>query len=93
VKIFSKSMHIYDLYNDFSALCSKRCISETAASMCMCDTPLESLLNGRIGGKFISCIDIISTRRARPTAIAVHLVIVFYMFLWKCFNIIKVAPI
>jgi len=34
------------------ALCSKCCISKTAASIGMFDTPLESLLNGPIGGKF-----------------------------------------
>jgi len=33
--------------------CSKHCNSETAASICMCDTPLESSLNGPIGGMFI----------------------------------------
>jgi len=50
------------------ALCFKRCISET-----------ESVLNGLIlfiGGNFISHRDATSTRRARPTAIAVHLVYV-----------------
>jgi len=41
----------------------------------MCDTPLESWLNGLIGGKFISRRYAISTRRARLTAIAVPLVV------------------
>jgi len=38
------------------ALCSKRCISEMAALICVRDAPLESLLNGLIGCKFISSI-------------------------------------
>jgi len=52
----SKSMHSYAFYNDFSARLtpsSKRYISEMAASICMCDTSLERILNGLIGGKFI----------------------------------------
>jgi len=69
----------YAFYNFLSApvamaLCSKRCISETAASMCMCDTPLEGLLNGVIRGAFILRRGPISTRRARPTGIVVPLV-------------------
>jgi len=44
------------------ALCSKHCISETAALICMCDTPLESLLNGLILDKFNSRRGAISTR-------------------------------
>jgi len=52
-KKVSKSMHIDAFYEDFNAplaeeLCSKRCISETAVSICMFDTPLDSLLNGLI---------------------------------------------
>jgi len=39
-------MHIYAFYNDLF-------ISESATSICMCDTSFESLLNGLIGGKFI----------------------------------------
>jgi len=48
-------MHIYAFYNDFSApltkaLGSKHCIFETAAWICMCDAPVESILNGLIYG-------------------------------------------
>jgi len=34
-------------------LCSKCCISEMAAMVCMCDTPLDGLLNSVIGSNFI----------------------------------------
>jgi len=41
-------MYIYPFYNDFSApsrygAMFQRCISDTAASMCIFNTPLESL--------------------------------------------------
>jgi len=67
--LFTKIFTKYPL-----ALCSKCCISETATSICMRDTPLESLLNGQIGNKFISPRGAISTWWARPTAIAEYLV-------------------
>jgi len=59
VKTFSKLIHIYPFYNDFSAplamaLCGKHCIFETAALICVCGASLESLLNGPMGDKFIS---------------------------------------
>jgi len=64
------------LYNDFislaMALSSNHCISETGNACCC--TPLESLLDGLIGGTFISRRRILSTRRERLTAIAVPLV-------------------
>jgi len=56
------------------ALCSKSCMSEMAAMICMCDTPLESLLNSLIGDKFISRRSLISTWWVQPTAISVPLV-------------------
>jgi len=48
--------------------CYKHCINETAASICMCDSLLENLLNSLIWGKFIS------GWRTRPTTKAVSLV-------------------
>jgi len=82
-----KKMRNYAFYNvsmspRYMALFSKRCISETAALICMCDTPSESVLNGLIGGiqspygsrALEATILRISTRRARPTAIVVPLV-------------------
>jgi len=63
VKTFSITMNSDTFYNDFSALhtCAmvlyvpiQRCIFETAASICICETPLESLINGLIGTQFIS---------------------------------------
>jgi len=62
------------------AQCSKRCISKTAALIYVCDIPLESLLSGLIGGKFISRRGAISTRRARPTASVVLFVNLLSIF-------------
>jgi len=59
-------------------LCSKHCISESDVLIGMCYTLLQSLLNGTIGGKFISRRGAISTRRERPTAITVPLVVMRY---------------
>jgi len=77
----SKSMRIFAFYNDFSAhprygaVSSKRYISKTAATICMCDPPLDSLLNGLIESKFIFAqMRNKHPRWARPTATAVPLV-------------------
>jgi len=83
-------LQMYAFYNDFSAhlamgLCCKRCISETAESICPCDTPLESVLNSLIGGKFISRKGVINTRRARLTAIAGLLVIIYLIAVGLCY--------
>jgi len=56
---------------------AKHGISVTAASICMCDTVMESSLNGLIGGKFILHRGAISTRRACPTVIAMPLVLIY----------------
>jgi len=44
----------------------------------LCNTPLESLFNGLIGGKFTSSRGAMSTRRTRTTAIAGPLVVIWY---------------
>jgi len=56
------------------ALFSKCCISETAALLCMCDAPLESLLYGLIGGKFTLRRGTMNTQRTHPIMIDVFLV-------------------
>jgi len=75
--IFEIDLLLLFSYSNFGAplamaLCSKRCISETAALICMCHTLLGRLLNAQIGGTFRGTISI---QRTRPTAIAGHLVL------------------
>jgi len=70
-------MHIYSFYNDFSVprltqltrFVSSSCISEMAALICTCDTPLELILHGLIRRKFI-----LRKGAESPTAIVVPLV-------------------
>jgi len=62
-------MHIYAFYNNLSGLLRYGAVfevllNETAALIFISNTPLKSLLNGLIRGKFISHKDAISTGRA-----------------------------
>jgi len=53
---------------------------QTFALIFMCDSPLESLINGLMEGKFISCAGAISTWQARSTVITVPLVALRLIF-------------
>jgi len=75
MKKVSKSMHIDAFYYDFSARSRYGAMFQACLKRLYRFAPLESLLIGLIGGKFISRGGAISTWRTHPTAIAVRLLI------------------